>query len=151
RSAVPLHFGLLNDATASHFLSNPIEVDYYSLALAAGEEAYVNIQAQQAGGGLTGLLRVFDSSGTPLALDNQEGGDPRLTFQAAAAGMYYIGVSAAPNNDYDPLVAGSGTAGGSTGLYLLNARLATAPLMPDLTGSSFRAALDMAAPGDTIP
>jgi hypothetical protein len=151
RSAVPLHFELLNDAAASHFLSNSMGVDYYSMALTSGEEAYISIQAQQAGSGLASLLRVFDSSGTPLALDNQEGGDPQLTFQAAASGMYYIGVSAAPNSDYDPLVAESGTAGGSTGLYTLNVRLAPAPAMPDLTGSSFRTGLDMAAPGDAIP
>jgi hypothetical protein len=149
--AVPLHFGLLSDASLSHFLSNPTEVDLYSMPLASGEEAFVSIDAQQAGSGLTSLLRVFDSNGTPLALDNQEGGDPQLTFQAATAGMYYIGVSAALNNDYDPLVAGNGTAGGSTGLYTLNVRLATAPLMADLTGSSFRTALEMAAPGETIP
>src|SRR5262245_48718930 len=150
-SAVPLHFGMLNVAAESHLLSNPREVDFYSVALAGGEKAYVNIDAQRSGSGLTSLLRVFDSAGTPLALDNQEGGDPQLTFQAATAGTYFIGVSAAPNDDYDPLVAGSGTPGGSTGLYTLGVRLAAAPLLPDLTGSSFRTARDMAAPGDTIP
>jgi hypothetical protein len=150
-SAVPLHFGVFNDATDSHVLSHPDEVDLYSVALAQGQEVQASIESQQAGSGLTSLLRVFDSSGNPLALDNQEGGDPQLSFQAATAGMYFIGVSAAPNSNYDPRVTGSGTAGGSTGLYTLNVRLSTAPLMPDLTGSSFRTAVDMAAAGDTVP
>jgi hypothetical protein len=150
-SAVPLPFGLLDDASESRFLANPSEVDLYSMHLDSSQEAFISIDAQQAGTALSSLLRVFDSDGTPLALDNQEGGDPRLTFQAAIAATYYIGVSAAPNRDYDPLVAGSGTPGGTTGLYTLNVRLASASPMPDLTGSSFRTAIDMAAPGDTVP
>jgi hypothetical protein len=150
-SAVPLHFGKLNVASEAHLLSNPDEVDFYSVTLASGEEVFANVEAQQAGSGLSSLLRVFDSRGTPLALDDQQGGDPQLSFQASAAGSYFIGVSAAPNDDYDPLKAGSGTSGESSGLYTLVVRLTTAPLMPDLTGSSFRAALDMAAPGETVP
>src|SRR5262245_17450154 len=150
-SAVPLHFGMLNVAAESHLLSNPREVDFYSVSLAGGEKAYVSIDAQRSGSGLTSLLRVFDSAGIPLSLDDQEGGDPQLTFQAATAGTYVIGVSAAPNIDYDPLVAGSGTAGGSTGLYSLSVRRTAAPLMPDLAGSSFRMARDMATPKGAIP
>ena len=145
-AAVPLHFGLLNDASVTHFLSTPTEVDLYSVTLATGEEIDLNISAQQSGSPLVSLLRVFGSDGTQLALDNQQGGDPYLDFQASTAGTYYIGVSASPNNDYNPLVPGSGVAGGTTGLYTLSARLTTTPLMPDLTGSSFRTGLDMAQP-----
>src|SRR5262245_27415641 len=65
-SAVPLHFGVLNLAEESHFLSHPGDVDFYSVALDGGEEAHVSIEAQQAGSGLTSLLRVFDSHGAPL-------------------------------------------------------------------------------------
>ena len=108
--AVPLHFGAFNDAEVSHFLSIPDEVDLYSVTLQSGETLDASIDAQQAGSGLTSLLRVFDANGTPLALDNQQGGDPQLTFQAATAGTYYIGVSSAPNNNYNPTVAGSGVA-----------------------------------------
>ena len=95
---------------------------------------------------------MFSSNGTPLALDNQLGGDPQLTFQASTAGTYYIGVSSAPNDNYNPTVMYSGVPGATTGLYTLNVTLTTsAPLMPDLTGSSFRTGVDMAAAGDTIP
>ena len=150
-AAVPLHFGLLNDATESHCLSVPNEFDLYSVPVARGETLAVSISAQQAGSALNSLLRVFSASGTPLLLDNQQGGDPALTFQAATAGTYYIGVSSAPNNNYNPLISGSGTPGGTTGLYTLDVRETSAPLMPDLAGSSFRTGLDMAAAGESIP
>src|SRR6516165_9808765 len=101
-SAVPLHFGALNDAEVSHFLSIPDEVDLYSVTLQSGETLEASIDSQQAGSGLTSLLRVFDANGTPLALDDQQGGDPHLTFQAANTGDYYIGVSSDPNDNYDP-------------------------------------------------
>jgi hypothetical protein len=149
--AMPLHIGSLDDAEETHSLSMPIEVDLYSVQLQAGETLYADIDAQQSGSALSSLLRVFGPTGAPLALDNQQAGDPRLSFQATAAGTYYIGVSSAPNNNYNPLDAGSGVAGDSTGLYTLKIRLAYGPLMPDLTGSSFRTGLDMAAPGDSIP
>ena len=140
-----MQFGLLEEATESHFLSSPGEVDLYAVALSPGDTFSASIAAQQAGSTLTSLLRVFDSSGTALAIDNQEGGDPQLTFQAATAGTYYLGVSSAPNNDYNPLVAGSGAAGGSTGIYTLDVSRRSGPSMPDLTGSSFRTGEEMAA------
>ena len=150
-AAVPLHFGLLNDASVTHFLSSPTEFDLYSVTLAVGEEINLNVSAQQSGSPLVGLLRVFGSDGTQLALDNQQGGDPYLDFQASTAGTYYIGVSGSPNNDYNPLVPGSGVAGGTSGLYTLSARLTTPLMMPDLTGSSFRTGLDMADAGESVP
>jgi hypothetical protein len=152
QSAVPLNFLALNDAQVSHFLARPTEVDLYSASLQAGDELSVAINTTQSGGGLSSLLRVFAPNGTALAVDDQQGGDPHLIFQAATAGTYYIGVSSAPNDNDNPLAAGSGTPGGSTGLYSLSATLAKGlPLQPDLTGSSFRTGADMAAAGDTIP
>ena len=90
------------------------------VTLQKGETLDASIDAQQAGSGLASLLRVFDANGTPLALDNQQGGDPQLTFQAATAGTYYIGVSSAPNNNYNPTVMDSGVPGATTGLYTLD-------------------------------
>ena len=151
-SAVPLHFGVFNDAQVSHDLSIPDEFDLYSVTLQKGETIDASIDAQDAGSALMSLLRIFDGTGTPLALDNQLGGDPRLTFQASTAGTYYIGVSSAPNDDYNPTVMYGGVPGTTTGLYTLSVTLTTStPLIPDLTGSSFRTGVDMAAAGDTIP
>ncbi len=150
--AVPLRLGAFYNAQISHFLSIPDEVDLYSVTLQKGETLEASISAQQSGSGLASLLRVFDASGTPLALDNQQGGDPQLTFQAATAGLYYLGVSSAPDNNYNPAVSSTGVPGATTGLYTLDVDLTRgAPLLPDLTGSSFRTGVDMGAAGDTIP
>src|SRR6516165_2966750 len=62
-SAVPLRFGVLNDAEVSHFVSVPDEVDLYSVTLESGETLDARIDAQQAGSGLTSLLRIFNASG----------------------------------------------------------------------------------------
>jgi hypothetical protein len=170
-SAVPLDFNTAsNTAQVSHFLSSATEVDLYSVSLQAGDTIHAGISAQDAGNqagagflfpfpgfGIQGIsplesqLRVFDAHGTPLALDDQQGGDPSLSFQAASTGTYYIGVSSAANDNYTPNVPGSGTPGGTTGGYTLGVRLLTAtPLQPDLTGSTFRTGADMAAAGDQV-
>jgi hypothetical protein len=151
-SAEPLAFTPARTAQVSHFLADPREVDLYRITLAAGDRISAAVSAQAAGSGLQSLLRVFDARGSELALDDQEGGDPSLTFQAATAGDYFVGVSSAPDANYDPNVAGSGTPGGTTGLYTLNVRLGTsARPEADLAGSSFRLGTDTAAAGDAIP
>ena len=151
--ATPLEFNAFDAVQlAQRFLSKPTEVDLYATTLQAGDTIDASIVAEASGSGLASLLRVFSANGTPLALDNQQGGDPHLTFQAATTGTYYIGVSSAPNDNYNPTIPNSGTSGGTTGLYELDVRLVpAAPLMPDMAGSSFRTGLDMAASGDTIP
>ena len=132
-------------------MSAPDNVNLYSTTLQAGDTINASIVAQATGSELASLLRVFSANGTPLALDNQEGGDPHLTFQAATTGTYFIGVSSAPNDNYNPTVPSSGT-GDTTGLYELDVVLTkNAPLMPDMAGSSFRTGASMAASGDTVP
>src|SRR5690349_4036964 len=88
--AVPLHFNARNAAEVSHFLSSPAAVDLYRVPLQAGDTLDVGVTAAAAGSGLVSLLRVLDANGTSLALTDQEGGDPRLTFQASAAGDYFV-------------------------------------------------------------
>jgi uncharacterized repeat protein (TIGR01451 family) len=157
--ATPLTFTAFGTAQATHFLSDAREVDLYEVTLHAGDQLRAGVSAQTAGSGLTSLLRIFNADGTPVAMDDQEGGDPGLTFQApatlpAVGADYFIGVSSAPNDNYDPAAATSGTAGGTTGLYTLNLR--DTPLapgkgaQPDVAGSSFRLDQPAAAWGDTI-
>ena len=63
-----------------------------------------------------------------------------------------MGVSSAPNDNYNPTHEYSGVPGATTGLYTLDVDLKTGvPLLPDLTGSSFRTGVDMAASGNAIP
>jgi len=150
-SAMPLSFTAFQTAHAADFLANPNQVDLYSVALNPGDEVNAAVSAQTSGSGLQSILRVFNASGTAIALDDQEGGDPRLTFQAPSAGTYFIGVSAAGNDTYDPTRSSSSQGGTSTGLYTLDLRLTpSVPLEADLTGASFRLATATAAYGDTI-
>jgi hypothetical protein len=151
-TAAPLSFSVLHTAQAAGFLAQPQQVDLYRVQLDRGDRLSAAVRAQTAGSGLAALLRVFDGAGRALARDDQEGGDPSLTFQAARAGDYYVGVSGAPNDAYDPATADSGNAGNTTGLYTLSLRdAAGASLQADLAGSSFRLGADTAAYGDTVP
>ena len=77
----------------------------------------------QASSGLQSLLRVFGDGGKQLALDDQEGGGPRLTFQAATAGTYFVGVSSAGDTAYNLNAASSDKGGATTGLYVLDVGL----------------------------
>src|SRR5262249_24563376 len=71
---------------------------------------------------------------------------------AATDGDYFVGISSAPNDNYDPQIAESGLLGETTGRYTLNLCLTPgAPLLADLAGSSFRLGTDTAAWGDTVP
>src|SRR5262249_25949492 len=122
RTALPLSLTASGTAQAGHFLAAPNEGDLYRVHLGAGARVSASLTAQTAGSGLQSLLRVFRSDGSPLALDDQEGGDPQLTFQTSTAGDYYVGVSSAGNDAYDPTRADSGRGGATTGLYTLNLR-----------------------------
>ncbi len=151
-TAAMLPFTAFRTAHAAGFLATANEVDLYEIQLNRGDRITAAISAQSTGSGLQSLLRVFDNQGNPLALDDQEGGDPQLTFQAANAGDYFIGVSSDGDDAYDPTTANSGHGGTSTGLYALNLNLTPdAPLLADVTGSAFRLTSgNTAAYGDTI-
>jgi hypothetical protein len=150
-TAAPLTFTAFQTAHVSHFLADPGEVDLYRVRLSAGDSVQVAVAAQAAGSGLQARLRVFGPDHTQLAFDGQEGGDPRLTFQAAADGDYFLGVSSAGDDAYDPDTGGGETAGATTGLYALGLRRAVGGLrLPDLTGGSFRLDTATAAYGETV-
>src|SRR5262249_31171257 len=131
-AATPLLFGPLGTAQVAHFLATPAEVDLYRVTLNTGDQVSARVSAQTAGSGLQSLLRVFDASGRQVALDDQEGGDPQLTFQAATGGVYFVGISSAGNDSYDPNTGSGATAGGTPGFYTLELRRTGGP--PPLGG-----------------
>jgi hypothetical protein len=136
-TALNLDYGA--PSTVAGFLQAAQDVDLYSLRLQTGDTVTAGVAAQQNGSGLDGVLRVFDSVGRPIAFNNDfYGRDPQLTFQAAAAGTYYVGVSGFPETTYDPAQAPTGGAGSSSGLYDLVLSKTTRPLLPDLVGASFQ-------------
>ncbi len=132
-------------------LSSPSQFNLYQVNLNVGDQVTASIKALTAESGLQSLLRVFNSAGQQVALDNQEGGDPALTFQATTAGAYFVGVSSAGNSSYDPDLAGSGTPGDTAGQYTLDLlRTQSAPVLPNLAGESFRLTTDTAAYGAQV-
>lgn len=106
------------------------DVDIFSFDLAAGQTIYGDVDAQETSSGvplsgLDGYLRIFDSSGTELANnDNSLGADPFLSYSASVQGTYYLGVSGAPNRTYDPHSTGT-YAMSSTGNYDLRLTVST--------------------------
>ncbi len=149
-----LAFTPAQTAHVAGFLAAPNDFDLYTVTLHADDVIHTTVSAQGSGSGLQGVLRVFDPAGHPVALDNREGGDPTLTFQAATAGDYRIGVSTAGDDAYDLAASASGAGGTSTGTYALDVSLQdknAAPAQVNLTGASFRLLSgDAAAWGDTV-
>jgi hypothetical protein len=113
-----------------------------------------------------GVLRVFDSGGNPVAANdlllngdtsgvstggNATRGGPTVSVEqavqllSAAGGLYYVGVSGAGNDQYDPTQPGTANANGTTGSYQLSLKetpvaadyqtLATAPTVGVTAGT----------------
>jgi hypothetical protein len=145
--AIPSPFTPFQTAHAAGRIAAADDFTLYAVSLGAGDV----VSAQSTGSGLHSLLRVFDPTGHPIALDDQEGGDPQLAFQAPGAGDYLVGVSSAGDDAYDPTALDSGQGGTTTGDYALDLRRTPgATLTADLAGSSFRLATTTAAYGDTL-
>ncbi len=97
-----------------------VDADLFRVDLTAGQQLTADIDAQavDSGGSLSsfnGFLRLFNSSGTLLASNDNGrdpetgvfGGDSLLTFTASVTGTYYLGVSSAANQNYDPITGNS--------------------------------------------
>ncbi len=110
------------------------DVDFYRVDLNQGETLLADIDALQVDDGgpplsqLNSLLMIFAPNGN-VAAGNDSGIDPdtglwsedavaSYTVPVGGAGTYYVGVSGSPNNNYNPLVGGSGSSG-SQGAYRL--------------------------------
>ena len=150
-SAELLALGRFDSTNVAGFLAAPDQHDLYRVELGRGDTLRAAVSAQFAGSGLRPLLRVFDAAGNEVALNNQAGGDPELTVQAAAAGSYFVGVSSAGNADYDPTAARGGTPGTTAGTYTLAVAVRKGqPLASDLGASSFRLAESTAFWGESV-
>jgi hypothetical protein len=135
-TATMLTPGPLNTAQANGFMATPGQDDLYRIHLGGGDVLHAAINSQAGGYALQSVLSVRDPSGKTVARDAQEGGDPRLTYQAPAAGDYFVDVTGV---------------NATTGLYEVDVRRQSGvPLTADLAGSSFRIATATAAYGDRV-
>lgn len=89
-----------------------IDVDMYKFSVIGGQVVDFNINTAMNGpGGLGSYLRLFDSLGQTLALnddanapgENIVGFDAYLRYSFVSSGTYYIGVSNNGNIQYDPI------------------------------------------------
>ena len=94
------------------------EVDLLQFQLDAGDRVTADIDASISGSPLDSILRIFDSAGNEVAVnDDNDGLDSFIEFTASTSDTYYVGVSSYANFSYDPSVEGSGFDGFSTGEY----------------------------------
>jgi subtilisin family serine protease len=122
-SANPATFkdaGLIGD---NPNVTSTSDVDFIELQLNAGDSVTIDIDADEFGSSLDSVLRLFDSTGTQVAVsdDNPAPGEPYtldsyINFTAGSVDTYYVGVSSFANFYYDPFVEGSGS-GYSSGNY----------------------------------
>lgn len=96
------------------------DVDLFRVSLAVSDTLTIDVSARDTGSTLDSYLRLFDSAGQELVVNDDFGGslDSRIEFTATAAGTYFAGLSGYGNARYSPLAAGSGRPG-STGSYSL--------------------------------
>ena len=115
-----------------------LDVDLYSFVGETGDTITADIDASQAGSSLDPILRLFDSGGSLLAVnDDTHGLDSFIQYVLPSADDYYVGVSGYNNIAYDPNVPASGVAG-STGDYDLTLTLdAGAPSSGQIRGAKW--------------
>ena len=95
----------------------PADVDMYVFDAAAGDAIFARVAGSQVP--LDFTVRVFDINGNELASNTAMNGDPAFTGVVIPAdGIYYVGVSGAGNDLYDP-IAGDLDLPGVTGAYEL--------------------------------
>jgi hypothetical protein len=97
------------------------DIDLVRMNLEAGTDLLVIASATAVSSPLDPYLRVFDSLGREVAANNDFAGsrDARIRYTVPSDGVYFVGVSASANTNYNANVFGSGTNGGSQGQYQL--------------------------------
>lgn len=102
-------------------LSGALDVDLFAINLPRGGLIRATVLAAQLPlpSGFDSYLRLFSATGQELTSNDQfNGPDALIDFFVTTGGIYYIGVSGFPNDDYDPTIPASGTAQ-DTGIYNL--------------------------------
>ena len=116
--------------TTNNSIAPDIDVDMFAFTVAAGQVVDFDIDTAQNGpGGLGSYIRLFNSQGIQLDLndngtapgENTLGIDAYLRYLFPTAGTYYLGVSNSNNVSYNALTGEDDTVGGanSTGSYQL--------------------------------
>src|SRR6266567_1920063 len=119
--------------TGTGTIDSTTDVDMWSFTVAAGQR--ISFDIDRPSGSLDSYIRLFNSSGTQLA-SNDDGAGPGessstesyLEYTFSTGGTYYLGVSSYGNSSYDPVTGNGDSTGNSTGDYTLI-------VSPGLTGT----------------
>lgn len=118
--AIPLGNLTQTRTRTGESISVGTDVDMYSFSVTAGQRIAFDID-----GAIDSYIRLFDSSGTELAANDDSAApneasslESYLEFTFANGGTFYLGVSGFQNQSYDP-VTGEGDNSGRTGDYSL--------------------------------
>jgi len=110
------------------------DVDLFSFEAGGPMTVTLDTDAVAIGSSLDTILRLFDSGGNELTVNDDSGGqDSFIQYELTAAGTYYAGVSGYSNFNYDPAAPGSGDSE-DTGDYDLTVNLAA---WPEIHGSKW--------------
>ena len=106
-----------------------LDVDLFEVQLDEGDRLVADIDARAIGSLLDSALRLFDSSGEPVANNLSFDDDPLIDFTASASDTYFIGISGYDNFFYDAFLEGSGVLefASSTSEYTIEIALGSAP------------------------
>ena len=97
--------------TKSEQINSKFDVDIFKFELQEGEGIKLDINASKLGSDLDSYLRIFDSQGNELSVDDNDdanftgdfSSDSSLSFVPDTPGEYYVGVGTSGNFDYDPI------------------------------------------------
>ncbi|MEO1619066.1 MAG: Ig-like domain-containing protein, partial [Planctomycetota bacterium] len=118
------------------------DVDFYEFSLALGQ-TFTATMAQPGGDDFMGFARLFDRHGRQLAESREVFGielQSSLTYTVESnqstshVDTFYLGISGAANQNYDPLAGGSGAAS-DDGAYVVSLSTTAAP-SADLPGDN---------------
>ena len=112
------------------------DVDFIKFQLNTGDRTTIEVDASSLGLLPDSVLRVFDSAGNQVAVnDDYYDLDSFIDFTASYSDTYYVGVSSYANFGYDPFVEGSGS-GYYTGDYNITITVGEGGgIIPDLPGT----------------
>lgn len=145
-------------ATVSGNISPDLDVDMYRFSVTAGQVVDFDIDTTLNGaGGLGSYLRVFNSSGTQLAANDNAaapgeatvGLDAYLRYTFATAGTYYVAVSNSNNTTYDAATGAGDTSSNSNSIGDYTLIVQTAPTVVGDTDDSIAEAVAINAVSTT--
>jgi subtilisin family serine protease len=97
------------------------DVDLYKFELVSRGNVTLTLTNAAGGTAFNSFLRLFNAGGTQFGSNDDAGGGQysQISTGILAPGIYYVGVSAAPNSGYNATSGAGAVNGGSTGDYQL--------------------------------